>query len=180
MKIISSKEQKTIHWSGGTSTELYIFPEESEFSERNFDLRISTATIEVEKSEFTSLSGYLRKIMVLEGTLDLHHENHHSSSLKPFEQDSFSGEWKTSSIGKATDFNVIFRPELRPEMEVVRCEALNSIEFNSNQRSFFYLVEGTLRFKKTEVSPKSFVSIQEGELTTFNAVENAILIVVKI
>lgn len=180
MKIISSKEQKIIHWSGGTSTELYIFPEESEFSERNFDFRISTATIEVENSEFTSLSGYLRKIMVLEGTLDLNHENHHSRSLKPFEQDAFSGDWKTTSVGKATDFNVIFRPELHPEMEVVRCEASNSIEFNSNQRTYVYLVEGTLRFNEKEVSSKSFVSIQEGELTTFYAVENAILIVVKI
>ncbi len=180
MKIISSKDQKTIRWSGGTSAELYIFPENAEFSERNFDFRISTATIEVEKSEFTSLSGYFRKILVLEGTLDLHHENHHSCSLKPFEQDSFSGDWKTISVGKATDFNVIFRPELHPEMEVVRCEASNSIQFNSNQRTFFYLVEGTLRFNETEIAPRSFVSIQEGELTTFYAVENAILIVVKI
>lgn len=180
MKIISSKEQKRIHWSGGTSTELYIFPEESEFSERNFDFRISTATIEVENSEFTSLDGYFRKIIVLEGTLDLHHENHHSSSLKPFEQDSFSGDWKTTSVGKATDFNVIFRPELHPEMEVVRCEALNAIEFNSYRRTFFYLVEGTLRFNETEVAPKSLVSIQEGELSAFYAVENVILIVVKI
>ncbi|WWV69981.1 HutD [Sporomusa ovata DSM 2662] len=36
--------------------------------------------------------------MVLEGEMRLEHTGHHSSYLKPFDQDSFSGNWTTNTL----------------------------------------------------------------------------------
>ncbi|MBZ9687879.1 HutD family protein [Clostridium estertheticum] len=107
IKIIKENEHKTSEWSGGTTTELYIYPEDSLYGQRNFKWRLSSAKVEVEKSTFTSLQGIFRHIMVIEGELLLEHENHHNVALKAFEQDSFSGDWTTTSFGKVTDFNLM-------------------------------------------------------------------------
>ena len=69
--MIHKEEQTTIRWSGGLSTELYIFPEDSEYVERNFKYRLSTATVEIEQSVFTPLPGVDRTLMVLEGEMKL-------------------------------------------------------------------------------------------------------------
>lgn len=106
-RIIRKKNQLKTLWSGGSTTQLAIYPEDADYGKRNFTWRVSTAKVEVEKSEFTSLPGISRIIMPLEGTLHLMHEGHHEAFLKPFEQDTFSGDWKTTCIGKATDFNLM-------------------------------------------------------------------------
>ncbi len=54
MELVTHNQQKISTWSGGTTTELFIYPEVAEYSERNFDFRISTATVEVEESNFYS------------------------------------------------------------------------------------------------------------------------------
>ena len=62
------------NWSGGSTTQLYICPENATLQELNFDLRISSAIIEVESSNFTTFSGYKRIIFPLEGILTLQHD----------------------------------------------------------------------------------------------------------
>ncbi|CAG5083673.1 HutD/Ves family protein [Parvicella tangerina] len=106
-KIIQPKDFKTSHWSGGTTTELYIYPEGSDFKSREFDFRLSIATIIINESDFTPLPGVDRTLLLLEGELELIHEGHHSTTLKPLEQDSFSGSWQTKCIGKGKDFNLM-------------------------------------------------------------------------
>lgn len=96
-------------WSGGTTTELFIYPPNSSFAERDFDLRLSTATVESQTSDFTPLRGFNRVLMVLEGELSLDHLSHHSTKLKKFDFDRFEGEWDTKSTGVCVDFNVIFK-----------------------------------------------------------------------
>jgi environmental stress-induced protein Ves len=107
VKIIRKTEQKTSQWSGGTTTQLAIFPETATYDQRNFLFRISTAKVLTEESEFTSLPGFSRSIMILEGNLTLNHEGHYSKVLQKFCADSFYGGWKTTSSGKVTDFNLM-------------------------------------------------------------------------
>lgn len=45
--------------------------------------------------------------MILQGELQLTHHDRYEKTLKPFEQDDFSGEWKTSAKGKVMDFNLM-------------------------------------------------------------------------
>ena len=47
-------------WSGGQTTQLFLSPEGGSYPDRTFDFRLSTATVEVEKSNFTDLTGYHR------------------------------------------------------------------------------------------------------------------------
>jgi environmental stress-induced protein Ves len=114
--LIRKKDLVTNKWAGGLTTEIAIYPQNAVYSERNFTWRISSAKVELESSTFTSLHGYDRLLMCLEGQLKLTHQNHHSSLLHPFDVDSFSGSWQTTSQGMVTDFNVIFKEGLKAEL----------------------------------------------------------------
>lgn len=57
IKVITKEQQKTSTWSGGTTTQLAIYPEDADYGKRNFTWRLSSATVEAEESVFTSLPG---------------------------------------------------------------------------------------------------------------------------
>jgi environmental stress-induced protein Ves len=135
-------------WSGGTTTQLYIYPENADFSSRQFDFRISTASIDAETSDFTSLKGFERKLLVLSGNLALEHVKHHSKNLVPFEQDFFLGEWQTKSRGKAVDFNVIYRPGMETNLFAKTLASGESVSFNSDKVLFIYVYRGFVRIGK--------------------------------
>jgi environmental stress-induced protein Ves len=105
--VVKRSQYRTSKWSGGTTTELLIYPGDSSYSERSFKWRISSAEVEASESEFTRLPGITRHIMVTDGRIILEHENRYTKVLGPFKQDSFMGGWKTVSHGKATDFNLM-------------------------------------------------------------------------
>lgn len=115
---ITREEFKTSFWSGGTTTQLLIYPKDADYSARNFKWRISSAKVEVGESLFTYLPGIKRILMVLEGNLTLVHEGHHSAVLGKFQQDSFKGDWTTRSYGKVTDFNLMMTEECDGNIEV--------------------------------------------------------------
>jgi environmental stress-induced protein Ves len=110
-KIIASENLKSVSWSGGATTELFIYPPTADYQKRNFLFRLSISTVETEKSEFTLLSGVSRKLMVLSGNIILEHENHDTKRLSEFDVDDFEGDWKTTSYGKCTDFNLMTKSE---------------------------------------------------------------------
>lgn len=107
INITRKNQLTTTSWSGGTTTQLAIWPEGSSYADRNFTWRVSTAWVDADTSEFTRLPGISRKLMVLDGTLLLRHEGHHEVKLEPFGRDSFMGDWHTVSHGRATDFNLM-------------------------------------------------------------------------
>ena len=91
MKIIKTENWKTTKWSGGTTSEIFIYPENALFKKGNYEVRISIATVEHEYSEFTPLPAVERTLMVLEGSQKLTHRGRHTSELKQFNQDTFHG-----------------------------------------------------------------------------------------
>ncbi|WP_461636641.1 HutD/Ves family protein [Labilibaculum euxinus] len=119
IEIKKADDFNIINWSGGTSTQLYIYPPTSDYQRRDFDFRLSTATVEVEESDFTSLPGVSRKIMILDGAMEITHENRYSKKLDKFDTDSFEGDWKTSSIGKCIDFNLMTRGTAKGEIKAL-------------------------------------------------------------
>jgi environmental stress-induced protein Ves len=107
---LTKKDQlQTNTWSGGTTTQLAIYPADVVYKNLDFIFRISTATIDVEESTFTRLPNINRVIMILDGELTIQHKNQYDKKLKKFDTDTFSGDWETTSIGKVTDFNVMTR-----------------------------------------------------------------------
>ncbi len=120
--IKSAAEYKTIKWSGGTSTELFIFPPTADFSKRDFGFRLSIATVAIKESTFTRLEGVHRILLLLEGNFTLSHTGHHSKTLLPFDQDQFEGDWETRCSGMGKDFNLLFKSPYKGTVEIVANE----------------------------------------------------------
>lgn len=96
-------------WSGGTTTQLAIFPPEARYADRNFLWRVSSASVELEASDFTPLPDYDRLIATLRGDIVLTHNGGAPVTLKPFRVHAFSGGDATRSLGRCTDFNLMLR-----------------------------------------------------------------------
>ena len=107
---LTEKDYKVGKWSGGTTTELFIWPENADYSTRNFFFRISSAKIDLEESDFTPLDGVTRYITPLSGEFTLTHPNAAPVTLKPMDEPyRFFGDTPTHSKGKATDFNLMLK-----------------------------------------------------------------------
>lgn len=152
LQLIRKAEQTTSDWSGGTTTQIAIYPPDAVYAERNFTWRISSARVDLPESTFTSLPGVWRLIMVLEGEMRLEHAGQHSCVLAPFEQDSFSGDWTTNSFGKVRDFNLMLANGSAGKLTALALAAqqTSSLELQhteaahlSQMTSAFYCVEGT-------------------------------------
>ena len=108
-ELLHQADYKTAEWSGGATTELSIAPENSIYADRDFEWRLSSATVEVEESVFTSLPDYNRIIMTLQGGIRLTHNQGEWIELPEFTPHAFDGGDKTVSIGKVIDFNLMMR-----------------------------------------------------------------------
>lgn len=101
---------RTSTWSGGTTTELFLYPENGSYADRDFQLRISSATVDLEESDFTPLEGVERYITPLQGSFILTHPGSDPVVLEPLAAPyRFSGEIPTHCVGKATDFNLMLK-----------------------------------------------------------------------
>lgn len=108
-RLLKQEQFKVSRWSGGSTTETAIFPENCDYLERDFIWRLSSASVETEESSFTRLPDYDRILMVLEGSVVLAHGQERSAALKQWQQDSFDGAVKTKCFGVMTDYNLIYR-----------------------------------------------------------------------
>ncbi len=122
VSVLGCEDYKTSSWSGGTTTELYLWPRDGSYAERDFLFRLSTASVEQEESTFTHLPGIKRILMPLTGEMVLVHEGEASRTLKPYRQDVFMGDHKTVSRGKARDFGIMTRPGCEAFLSVIELE----------------------------------------------------------
>jgi len=143
--IFTSENFKTNKWSGGTTTELFIYPPTADYQNQDFNFRLSTAKVEAEKSEFTSLPGVSRKIIILDGEITINHEGHNLKKLGKFDIDSFEGSWKTFSEGICTDFNLMTIGETRGDLSVGIIDKNQSLDFQIGDLNiwlFIYIFSG--------------------------------------
>ncbi|WP_264558620.1 HutD family protein [Flavobacterium sp. N2270] len=147
-KIISKKELITTTWQGGTTTELYIFPENSKYQEKNFGFRISTAQVLLKESIFTSLPNINRELMILDGSIEIFHEHQYSKIMNKFGTDSFKGEWKTSAKGICTDFNIMSNENYNCKIEVLSSNSKQKTTLkNLNEFLILYIYKGEAKVK---------------------------------
>ena len=71
-------------WMGGKTKELAIFPPDSKYIDRDFIWRLSSATVELEESDFSKLPDYDRVVMVMEGSAVLTYDGKKSISYDIF------------------------------------------------------------------------------------------------
>lgn len=141
IEIRESSQYKTTDWSGGRTTELYIFPENGDYARREFLIRISSATVEPGESRFTKLSGFRRELMLLEGGLELVHEGRSRREMRPYDVDSFLGSWDTVSFGTSPvrDFNLMAKEGMETSMIFEQVETVK--EFSWSEERFAALRE---------------------------------------
>ncbi len=107
-------------WSGGSTTQFAISPQNSTLANRNFDWRISSATFTSTSSKFSDFSGYQRYILPLRGNIVLNHQNLYKTELMPYEVEYFSGSWTTYSENSpdCRDFNLIVKEGIDCQLTV--------------------------------------------------------------
>lgn len=163
MEII--KSYKTTDWSGGKTTEMFVYPPTSSYADRNFDFRISSATVEVEESDFTDLSGYHRLLTILDGQLELSVNNEPAFVLKRDVPFWFLGSDKVKSRGVVRDFNVIYSSNYKVNWTILTSSENRNVSLQQGDFAFYYLLQG-----EVELNDKL---IKENELVMLNSIKNA-------
>ena len=172
--ILSNQHFKVSDWSGGTTTELFIFPPDASYQERNFVFRLSTARIEIEKSTFTSLPGVTRKIMILYGEIRIDHQNHYAKNLYKFDVDTFEGDWKTTSVGRCTDFNLMTTEKIKADLTAVVIEKNQRLDYQVEPGwnwVLIYLYSGQINIQLNH----DFLTINSGILLVISNVVSCLL-----
>lgn len=182
MDIIPKNKQKATAWSGGLTTELYIFPKDSSYTEQNFKYRISTATVEIETSTFTALPGVERTLMVLEGSINLDHKNHHTVTLTSLEKDEFKGDWTTASKGTCLDLNLMRREGTKGDLTGLNMQKNESIKYKLNGISnFLFLNTGQIEIENTIIDKGAFIVFDKTqEEATILALEPSEIVLIMI
>ena len=127
MKKLTEKDYRISDWSGGKTIQIAIAPESAQYADRRFSWRLSSATVDLEESDFTSLPDYQRLIAPLRGEMRLTHNGGTPVDLRPYEVHRFDGADTTHSWGSCTDFNLMLRKGewdgsiSAPEGETVLC-----------------------------------------------------------
>ncbi|NVJ46483.1 MAG: HutD family protein [Cytophagia bacterium] len=160
------KNHITTNWSGGETTELYIYPENAQYKTGNYLFRLSTATVEVEESTFTPLWGVDRTLMVLEGEMKLVHEGYHEALLGPLYSDQFKGDWITRSEGKCVDFNLMCKGETKGEVKGYNLSEGENLSLDLNGRmNFIFVYQGMIEIDG--------IAVEEGNLSILDTNSNS-------
>lgn len=135
--------------------------------------RISSATMDIEESTFTHLPGFSRELMVISGETTLEHEGRYKVTIKPFEKDSFMGDWTTKSFGKASDFNLMTSKDCSGSLEVFEvkdkvCLELGTGKSGLSVSQYLYPVGGSI---EVQIKDDKFY-VDEKDLFTINYLES--------
>ncbi|MDY0235271.1 MAG: HutD family protein [Gudongella sp.] len=172
IKKLSEKDFKTSKWSGGETTQMYIYPEWSSYKDMDFKFRISSATIQLEESDFTKLEGVYRYITTLENNLRLTHDFKVYTELEPFQIYEFEGDIKTHSYGKVVDFNLMLENGVNGSLESLYIDNEKTIKLisKSDIKSFhiFYSYNADI---KVSIDLEE-IQAQKGELLIIESTES--------
>lgn len=117
INLLKSNDFQVSDWSGGKTKQLYLSPPTGHYGKREFDYRLSTATVELTESQFSDLSGFHRILMSLDHTLHLHNASRQEETvLAPFTPYFFEGSDSITSRGTCTDFNLIYSDHYQGQM----------------------------------------------------------------
>ena len=148
-------------WSGGVTTQLYIYPEDSSYSDRDFNFRISIATSDVEQSKFTYLPNIKRYLSILKGSLELTHENGDKKILEPYEIYSFDGGIPIEAKGVVKDFNLMLK-NCDGELLFYELKDTSSFKLETRKMLGVFCITGEVNVSNLKIKADEIV-IVEGE-----------------
>ncbi len=169
-------DYKVTHWSGGTSTQLHIFPPESSVEKRDFEFRISTASVLDDESDFTIFPGIKRILIPLNNPIVLNHDKGEDIVIQPLTTYSFEGGCHTHCRGKTNDFNLMIRHDREGSLQVVHLHTNEQITLEPH--CFAYCVTGEMRVEKDRLTIGQ--TLHAHQKTKLIAVDSALLILVEL
>lgn len=172
IRIIPESEFKTTEWSGGKTTELFIWPKGASYPERRFEARISTATVDIDESTFTSLPGVKRFLTPLCAGFWLT-VNGRDIELPYGRVLEFSGEDAVTCRGRGRDLNLMLKGA-KGDMRI----AAGVFTVPENALAFIFAPDtcavafcnGCSRCTSALLSKYDFASVDPGEYRTDGAV----------
>lgn len=161
---LTEEDYHVTDWSGGKTKEICMRPSTSKFQLIDFDYRVSSATVEQEQTNFTSMPGYYRIILPLENSLTLEHSSQRVT-LVPYQQHFFDGGEVTKSYGKCVDFNLIYRKKFHGEIIPIRHQQTFELEPNTDAVCYF-LNNGTVKYFNSSESFQKNLSTHQTLVVT--------------
>lgn len=144
VEIIENQQLIPSTWEGGKTFEYFIFPRNALFKDRDFDFRMSSATLDKAPSLFTRFKGYHRFLIMLDNPLEMirngKRESHPAREIVEFNS---ADEIQSFSLGK--DFNLMIKEELREKTTVGYLEETAS---NKDFLILFALEDGRVKVNK--------------------------------
>lgn len=149
VKLIKNEDLIVTEWSSGKTTQIYIYPEDANYKNKNFKFRISSATIDLEESEFTKLESVYRFITPLDKKLKLTHNNRDYIELEPFQVYGFDGGLDTTSYGASRDFNLMLANGAKGSLVSIYIdeEYILNEESSSNQYTVIFTYDNDLNIE---------------------------------
>ena len=89
---LTSQDYVVSHWSGGKTIQVAIAPKGAVYADRDFLWRVSSATADLDESDYTPLPDYQRWLSVFDQPIRLQHDGA-----------------ATHSWGRCVDFNLMLR-----------------------------------------------------------------------
>ncbi len=106
---LTSADYVVSHWSGGKTIQVAIAPKGAVYADRDFLWRVSSATADLDESDYTPLPDYQRWLSVFDRPIRLQHDGGEIITLNPYEIHCFDGGAATHSWGRCVDFNLMLR-----------------------------------------------------------------------
>ncbi len=165
---------RTTQWSGGKTTELYLYPSDGSYADRRFQFRISSASVDLPESRFTRLDGVTRYLTPLCEGFFLK-RNGHWRFLPKGDVLCFSGEEDILCRGSGRDLNLMLKGA-RGEMRILPTgdHALTLHAF-----IFLYCPSETV-VNGTIVPADGFVEITSAGFSTLNVSNPTVLFTVDV
>lgn len=135
-RVLDRSDYQISEWTGGETSQIKIYPEDSSLEERDFIFRISSATCPEEESPFSDFTGFNRYISSLDQVLVLDHEGE-ERRLNPYEVYFFDGADRVASKSAVRDFNLILKKGIRGSMRSKSLITTTSFNFKTGKNLIF-------------------------------------------
>lgn len=146
LEVIKAEQYKETTWSGGVTREIFIAPKGAEYATREFKVRISTATVDDEESDFTVLPGVERFLTTLSDELQLTFDDGEMVKVDNHTIVHFLGDRKVHCVGKAPDMNLMLKDGAKGEMYRVEPQEEFYLEKDYDYVLFAEQEDGILRY----------------------------------
>lgn len=165
IEIITKDSWKTSQWAGGETHEIFLYPADGSYKDRNFTARISMATTkDASKSTFTALPGVHRFISLVDGDMHLTFEGRYDKHLQKNEVIRFEGDWEAYTLGKYLDFNFMLKGASgHLNFQVAAGETLVQAP-NEVERLFVFVLTGEVLLNDKSVTPNSLILTDKNQL----------------